>query len=114
MTSVPQVAEQHEDGFMEERAKELAGKQAVSNGCASSVAQTCCKRLVFGWQQHPDASLEQLASTAELRDGVSVRHRRSQALHAAVCRLLACGLRGDEQRGRPSGPRRADQVAAAL
>ena len=53
--------------ILEERADALA-KQT---GCIVRAAQVqwsdLLQTLVFGWQQHPDASLEQLASTAELR-----------------------------------------------
>ncbi len=65
MTSVSQVAE-HMKGILNERANELAKQadciQRVRKFTGASLLQT----LVFGWQQHPDASLEQLASTAEL------------------------------------------------
>jgi len=65
MTSVAYVGEQLKR-ILNERANEL-GKQT---GCIQRVRKftgaSLLQTLVFGWQQHPDASLEQLASTAEL------------------------------------------------
>ncbi len=65
MTSVPQIAE-HMERILNEQANELAKQtdciQRVRKFTGASLLQT----LIFGWQQHPDASLEQLASTAEL------------------------------------------------
>jgi hypothetical protein len=65
MTSVAYVGEQLKR-ILNERANELAKQtgciQRVRKFTGASLLQT----LVFGWQQHPDASLEQLASTAEL------------------------------------------------
>ncbi len=65
MTSVAYVGEQVKR-ILNERANELAKHtgciQRVRKFSGASLLQT----LVFGWQQHPDASLEQLASTAEL------------------------------------------------
>src|SRR5713101_8230492 len=67
MSSVAYLSEQllH---VLQERADAIA----LATGCVqrqrkfsgASLLQT----LVFGWQQHPDASLEQLASTAAVAD----------------------------------------------
>ena len=67
MSSVAYLGE-HLFHLLEERADVLA----LETGCVqrrrkfsgASLLQT----LVFGWQQHPDASLEQLASTAAVAD----------------------------------------------
>ena len=68
MSSVPQVAENMKR-ILEERANELAREtgciQRVRKFSGADLLQT----LAFGWQQHPDASLERLASTAELGEG---------------------------------------------
>jgi hypothetical protein len=67
MTSVADVGEQLK-GILEAGANDLA-KQA---GCIQRVRKftgaDLVQTLVFGWQQHPDASLEMLASTAEVRE----------------------------------------------
>src|SRR3989442_5782110 len=65
MTSVAYVSDQVKR-IMQERANELAKQtgciQRVRKFSGASLLQT----LIFGWQQHPHASLEMLASTAEL------------------------------------------------
>jgi hypothetical protein len=67
MSNVTQVSKQLQY-ILEERADELAREtgciQRERKFSGADVVQT----LVFGWQQHPDASLEQLASTAEVRN----------------------------------------------
>ena len=91
MSSVTQVSQQLQF-ILEERADELAREtgciQRERKFSGADLGQT----LVFGFQQHPDASLEQLASTAEVRD-VSVSdtavHKRftpecAQFLHAVL------------------------------
>src|SRR5712692_3235171 len=83
--------------------QERADAIALETGCVqrqrkfsgASLLQT----LVFGWQQHPDASLEQLASTAAVADVLvtdTAVHKRftpqaAQFLHAMLeeaCSLL--------------------------
>ncbi len=66
MSSVPQVAESMKR-IMEEQAKELARETGCIQRERKFSGADLLQTLVFGWQQHPDASLEQLASTAELR-----------------------------------------------
>ena len=67
MSSVAYLSEQlfH---LLEKRAdivaKETGCVQRTRKFSGASLLQT----LVFGWQQHPDASLEQLASTAAVGD----------------------------------------------
>src|SRR2546426_12658176 len=67
MSSVAYLSEQlfH---LLEERAdivaKETGCVQRTRKFSGASLLQT----LVFGWQHHPDASLEQLASTAAVGD----------------------------------------------
>ena len=91
MSSVTQVSQQLQF-ILEERADELAREtgciQRERKFSGADLGQT----LVFGFQQYPDASLEQLASTAEVRD-VSVSdtavHKRftpecAQFLHAVL------------------------------
>ena len=65
MSSVAYVAEQLQQ-ILQERANVIARE----TGCIVRVRKfsgaTLLQTLVFGFQQHPDASLEQLASTAQL------------------------------------------------
>jgi hypothetical protein len=67
MSSVAYVGEQLQR-ILEERANALAKETGcivrVSKFTGAALVQT----LVFCWQQHPDASLEMLASTAQLHD----------------------------------------------
>jgi hypothetical protein len=67
MTSVPQVAESLKS-ILEERANDLAKQTGCIQRERKFSGADLVQTLVFGWQQHPDASLEQLTSTAELRD----------------------------------------------
>lgn len=67
MTSVSQVAESLKS-VLEERANALARETGSIQRERKFSGADLLQTLVFGWQQHPDASLEQLASTAELRD----------------------------------------------
>ncbi len=67
MSSVPQVSESMKR-ILEERANELAKQTGCIQRERKFSGADLLQTLVFGWQQHPDASLEQLASTAELRD----------------------------------------------
>jgi DDE family transposase len=66
MSSVPQVAENMKR-ILEERANELAWETGCIQRERKFSGADLLQTLVFGWQQHPDASLEMLASTAELR-----------------------------------------------
>ncbi len=56
----------------QERANELAKQTGCIQRERKFSGAVLLQTLVCGWQQHPDASLEQLASTAELGEG-SVR-----------------------------------------
>src|SRR3989441_13250667 len=67
MSSVAYLSEQLYRVLVERAdlvAKETGCVQRKRKFSGASLLQT----LVFGWQQHPDASLEQLASTAAVRD----------------------------------------------
>ncbi len=65
MTSVAYVSEQLKR-ILQERANELAKQTGCIQRERKFSGAVLLQTLVFGWQQHPDASLEQLASTAEL------------------------------------------------
>src|SRR5271167_4187121 len=67
MSSVAQVAENMKR-ILEERANELARETGCIQRERKFSGADLLQTLVFGWQQHPDASLEMLASTAELRE----------------------------------------------
>ena len=91
MSSVTQVSQQLQF-ILEERADELARETGCIKRERKFSGADLVQTLVFGWQQHPDASLEQLASTAEVRE-VSVTdtgvHKRftpecAQFLHAVL------------------------------
>ncbi len=67
MTSVSQVGEQLRS-VLEERACVLAKATGCIKRERKFSGADLVQTLVFGFQQHPHASLEQLASVAELRD----------------------------------------------
>src|SRR5713226_5633528 len=67
MSSVPQIAE-HMKRILNEQANELAKQTGCIQRVRKFTGAILLQTLIFGWQQHPDASLEQLASTAELGD----------------------------------------------
>lgn len=65
MSSVAYVAEQLQQ-LLHERANVLAKETGCIIRVREFTGATLLQTLVFGFQQHPDASLEQLASTAQL------------------------------------------------
>jgi hypothetical protein len=65
MTSGAYVSEQLKR-IMQERANEVAKQTGCIQRRRKFSGASLLQTLVFGWQQHPDASLEMLASTAEL------------------------------------------------
>jgi len=54
--------------LLEERADSVAKETGCVRRTRKFSGASFLQTLVFGWQQHPDASLEQLASVAELHD----------------------------------------------
>ena len=66
MTSVAYVEEQLRH-VVETRANELARETGCIVRQRKLDGATIVQTLLFGFQQHPHASLEQLASTAQLR-----------------------------------------------
>ena len=54
--------------LLEERADIVATETGCVRRTRKFSGASLLQTLVFGWQQHPDASLEQLASVAELHD----------------------------------------------
>jgi hypothetical protein len=67
MTSVSQVGKQMQ-WVLEERACELARETGCVKRLRKFSGADLVQMLVFGFQQHPHASLEDLASTAEIRE----------------------------------------------
>src|SRR5215469_6490712 len=67
MTSVAYVGE-HLKRILEAGANDLAKQTGCIQRVRKFTGADLVQTLVFGWQQHPDASLEMLASTAEVRD----------------------------------------------
>src|SRR5258708_13346190 len=67
MSSVSQVGKQMQ-WVLEERACVLARETGCVKRLRKFSGADLVQMLVFGFQQHPHASLEDLASTAELRD----------------------------------------------
>ena len=67
MSSVTQVSKQLQY-ILEERADEVARETGCIKRERKFSGADVVQTLVFGWQQHPDASLEQLASTAQVRN----------------------------------------------
>src|SRR5438067_5767409 len=52
---------------LEERANQVARETGCVQRQVKFSGATLLQTLVFGWLQHPDATLESLASTAEIR-----------------------------------------------
>jgi hypothetical protein len=67
MSSVAYLSEQLYR-VLEERADIVAKETGCVQRQRKSSGASLLQTLVFGWQQHPDASLEQLASTAAVGD----------------------------------------------
>src|SRR5947209_16610764 len=69
MKSVPQQANVEEtlSYVLEERAKEVARETDCVQRQVKFSGATLLQTVVVGWLQHPNASLESLASTAEIR-----------------------------------------------
>jgi Transposase DDE domain len=65
MSNVAYVGEQLQH-LLQERANELAKETGCIVRVRKFTGADLVQMLVFGWQQHPDASLEMLASTAQL------------------------------------------------
>lgn len=91
MTSVTYVGEQLQH-ILQERANELAKETGCVVRVRKFTGATLLQTLVFGWQQHPDASLEQLASTAQLGEisvsDTAVDKRFSEACAQFLHRVL--------------------------
>src|SRR5947209_19382309 len=81
-------------------AKETGCVQRQRKFSGASLLQT----LVFGWQEHPDASLEHLASTAATADvlvsdtAVDKRFTPQAATFLHAMLEEACSLRSEERR----------------
>src|SRR5712692_9252300 len=86
MTSVSQVGKQLES-VLEERACELARETGCVKRKRKFSGADVVQMLVFGFQQHPHASLEDLASMAELRD-VSVTDSAVDKRFTPTCARL--------------------------
>ena len=67
MRSVASLGE-HLYPLLEERADQVAWDRGCVQRTRKFSGASLLHMWVFGWQQHPDASLEQLASTAALED----------------------------------------------
>src|SRR5438874_12630950 len=69
MKSVPRSSSLEEtlSYVLEERAKVLARETGCVQRQVKFSGATLLQTVVFGWLEHPDASLESLASTAEIR-----------------------------------------------
>src|SRR5437763_15287337 len=69
MKSVPQSSSLEEtlSYVLEERATVVARETGCVQRQVKVTGATLLQTVVFGWLQHPDASLESLASTAEIR-----------------------------------------------
>src|SRR5947208_471688 len=69
MKSVPQQASLEETlrYVLEERANVVARETGCVQRQVKFSGATLLQTLIFGWLQHPDATLESLASTAEIR-----------------------------------------------
>ena len=106
MKSVPQQANLEEtlSYVLEERAKEVARETGCVQREVKFSGATLLQTVVLGWLQHPNASLESLASTAEIR-AVSVTdtaiHKRftpqcAQFLHRMLEELCQVAVLADQ------------------
>jgi Transposase DDE domain len=90
MTSIAQV-EDTLDRILQQRARVLARQTGCIQREREFTGATLAQTLIFSWQQHPDASLEQMASTAEIAN-VSVTdtavHKRFTPACAEFLRRL--------------------------
>src|SRR5260370_15488745 len=86
MTSVSQVGKQLQS-VLEERACALARETGCVKRLWKFSGADVVQMLVFGFQQHPHASLEDLASMAELRD-VSVTDSAVDKRFTPACARL--------------------------
>ena len=86
MTSVAYVSEQLQF-ILEERACELARETGCIVRQRKFSGADLVQMLVFGFQQHPHASLEELASTAEIRE-VSVSDTAVDKRFTPACARL--------------------------
>ncbi len=86
MTSVSQVGKQME-WVLEERVCELVRETGCVKRLRKFSGADLVQMLVFGFQQHPHASLEDLASMAELRD-VSVTDSAVDKRFTPACARL--------------------------
>src|SRR5260370_15789541 len=91
MTSVAYVSEQLQF-ILEERACELARETGCIVRQRKFSGADLVQMLVFGFQQHPHASLEELASTAEIREGSVSDTAVDKRFTPACARLLHAGL----------------------
>src|SRR2546423_15659204 len=91
MSSVAYLSEQL-SRVLEERANEIARETGCVQRQRKFSGASLLQTWVFGWQQHPEASLEQLASVAQLHDvevtDTAVPHpltsRAAQFLHPCL------------------------------
>src|SRR2546421_8496307 len=106
MKSVPQQTSVEEtlSYVLEERAKEVARETGCVQRQVKFSGATLLQTVVVGWLQHPNASLESLASTAEIR-AVSVTdtaiHKRfapqcAQFLHRMLEELSQVAVLADQ------------------
>jgi len=106
MKSVPQSSSLEEtlSYVLEERATVVARETGCVQRQVKFSGATLLQTVVFGWLQHPDASLESLASTAEIR-AVSVTdtaiHKRftpqcAQFLHRMLEELCQVAVLADQ------------------
>lgn len=104
MPSVSQI-EEHLIFIMEERAPVLARETGCIQRERKFDGAALLQMLVFGWLAHPDASLEQLASTVATRDvlvtdtAVHSRFNESCAhfLHTVLQELTAVVVQADQE-----------------
>src|SRR5947208_588422 len=106
MKSVPRSSSLEEalSYVLEERAKVVARETGCVQRQVKFSGATLLQTVVLGWLQHPDASLESLASTAEIR-AVSVTdtaiHKRftpqcAQFLHRMLEELSQVAVLADQ------------------
>jgi hypothetical protein len=91
MQNISQV-EEHLKLVMEERAPELARETGCIQRERKFDGAALLQMLVFGWLAHPEASLEQLASTVAARDVLVTDTAVHARFNESCAHAPACGL----------------------
>jgi hypothetical protein len=99
---------------MEERARILARETGCIQRERKFDGASLLQMLVFGWLAHPDASLEQLASTVATREVLVTDTAVHERFNKSCAHAPARGLAGVDRGRRASRSRGAFGIAPPL